>query len=68
MTYVHNNINENMLTGYGYECSVGDPNTAVDQRYVYVWDPNGSHRSFRYNASAYSINGYQWWWMVSVVD
>ena len=57
-----------MVTGYGYECSYGDASVNANQRYVNIWDPNGSHLTLRYNASTYSIDGYQWIWHETVAD
>ena len=61
-------VNKHMVTGYEYECSYGDAYTDADQRYVNIWDPNGRHRALRYNATTYSIDGYQWIWHETVAD
>lgn len=57
-----------MLTGYGYSCHIGDDDTYSNSRYVYVWDPNGAKRTFQYNASSYSLYGYSWSWIETLID
>ena len=80
-TRVKNNINNNnpfvicitssggghMLTGYGFSCQYGDDESYADARYVQVWDPNGTKRTLKYSASRYSIYGYSWRWVETLV-
>lgn len=57
-----------MLVGYGYSCDYGDEAIDSDSRYVYTWDPNGVQRYLQYHASGYSIYGYTWTWVETLVD
>lgn len=57
-----------MLTGYGYQCQSGDAEASSGTRYVRVWEPNGSKLMLQYNASTYSIIGYSWRWISTVID
>lgn len=57
-----------MLTGYGYNCRPGDGVADENLRNVQVWDPNGAHYTFAYYASSYSMYGYSWTWVITLVD
>ena len=57
-----------MITGYGYSCTQGDPDSDTASRYVKAWDPVGSKISFAYYSTYVTCSGYTGQWVSTIYD